>query len=290
MAGERPTGEVPIAGKRPAGRHVTLDAHAGPLRASLAEAWRFRGLSYRFAARDITLRYRQTSIGISWVVLQPLIAAGAFTIVFGKVAKLPSDGVSYLPFALSGLVFWTAFSSTIVKATGSLINNASLVSKVYFPRMVLPVSAVGAVLLDVLVGLLLLAAVMAVTGTPTTIFVLLLPVLLVGIIALAIGVGLLGAALSARYRDIVYILAAGLQAMLYVSPVGYGLSAVPHGLRPFYTFNPLSGFLEAARWAILGTASPSVGTMLYSGVLTVLVLFTGLFVFHRKQTEFADVL
>ena len=270
--------------------HVTVSAGAGPLSRGLVEAWRFRGLARRFASRDITLRYRQTSLGVGWVVLQPLLAAGAFTLVFGKIAKLPSDGVPYLPFALSGLVFWTMFSATISKVSASLIANQGLVSKVYFPRLVLPLSTLGTVLLDGMVGAALLAVVMVVGQVPTTLGVLLVPLFVLGVLALGLGVGLVGAAFSARYRDIVYVLTALLQAMLYISPVGYGLSAVPKSLRLFYALNPLSGYLEGARWLILGTAAPSVAALCYSVTTSALCLWIGTLLYHRKQVEFADVL
>lgn len=261
-----------------------------PLRVAVVEVYRFRSLVTRFAARDVTLRYRQTALGVVWVVLQPLLAAGAFTLVFGKVAKLPSDGVNYLSFALSGLVLWTAFSGTIAKSGASLVINAPLIAKVYFPRLALPLSTLGGVLFDAAIGMALLSVVMVFTGTSTSWTVVLLVPLLLGVLALSLGCGLIASALSARYRDVVFIVTAGLQVLLYVSPVGYGLSAVPDELRTIYAVNPLSGYLEGARWALFSTTPPSPGVMMYSLLMSLFALLFGGWLFNRRQVGFADVI
>ncbi|MDP9101176.1 MAG: ABC transporter permease [Actinomycetota bacterium] len=270
--------------------HSVLTASPGPLSTAIAEAWRFRSLLMRFAARDVTLRYRQTVLGVIWVILQPLMTAAAFALVYGKFANLPHDRVPYLVFALSGLVAWMAFSSAISKTSASLMINAALVSKVYFPRLVLPCSVLGTVILDALVGLVLVAVVMALTATGVSLAVLLLPVVLAGPLLLGLGLGLIGAALSARYRDVVLVISAGLQVLLLVSPVGYSHSAVPHSFRLFYDLNPMSGFLALTRWSLFGTASPTVATLTYDLVFTGLALLAGAWIFHRMQTDFADVL
>lgn len=272
-------------------RPVTiLTGRAPRLTDSLRELHQFRSLLFRFAGRDIVLRYRQTALGPVWVILQPLLAAGAFALVFGGVADLPSDGVAYLPFALSGMVLWTAFSANLNKSTSSLIANSSMVAKVYFPRLALPLSSVGGTAFDAGIGFGLLLAVALVTGTALSTTALLAPVVLVGTVLFSTGLGLMTCALSVAYRDMVFLTTAVLQVLLYVSPIGYGLSAVPDHLQIYFALNPLSGYLEAFRWCLLGTAPPGQWAVLYSMAATVAALGLGLRVFNRKQVSFADIL
>lgn len=256
----------------------------------LAEIWQFRGLLRQFTRRDVTLRYRQTALGVIWVVLQPLIAAGIFAIVFGRVAGLSSNGVPYVVFSYAGLLGWTMFSGYVTKASGSLVGNAALVSKVYFPRILLPLSAIGSTLLDFAVSLGLLSVLLAVTSTSPGWGLALLPVWVVLTLVLGTGIGLLAGSLAVRFRDVNYVLPVLVQFLLYASPVAYALSAVPHSLRPYFIANPLTGLLEAYRWSLLGTGSAPGAYVLYSAGFAVAALVIGWTAFARMERSFADVI
>ena len=258
---------------------------------NLKEVWQFRDLLLSLAGRDIKLRYRQTALGAAWVVLQPLIAAGVFSLVFGRVAKLPSDGLPYFLFSYAGLLAWNAFSGTLTKASTCLVGNSQLVSKIYFPRLVLPLSTLCSTLIDFGVALAMMAVLLVVYHITPHLGLLLLPVWLLLILMLALGFGLMAAALTVSYRDVQYVLPVLMQFALYASPIAYALSAVPHSLRPFYFLNPLSGLLEAFRWSLLGTPHHlEWGPVGYSAALAAGVFVAGAFAFKKMERKFADVI
>jgi lipopolysaccharide transport system permease protein len=271
-------------------QHLLLEPRRRWGLSDLAEVWQFRSLLAQLARRDITLRYRQTALGVVWVVLQPLIAAGLFAVVFGRVAGLKSNGVPYVVFSYAGLLAWTTFSTYLTKASASLVGNSGLVSKVYFPRIVLPLSTIAGVALDFVVSLALMAVLLGATGTSPGWGLVLLPVWLVLVLSLSAGLGLLMASLAVRYRDITYVLPVLVQFLLYASPVAYALSAVPHSLRPYFIANPMTGLLEAYRWSLLGVGSLNVGYVLYSAGFAILALALGWFAFARMERSFADVI
>jgi lipopolysaccharide transport system permease protein len=255
------------------------------------ELWEFRGLLARFAARDITLRYRQTALGAIWVVLQPLLGAGILTFVFGKVAGLPAPaGIPYFVFSLVGMVGWTAFSQVANRSSGSLVSNASLVQKVFFPRLLLPASTVLSTGVDIAVSLGLLVVLLAVEGIWAGAAIVTFPLWLALFVLLGLGLGLGAGAMMVRFRDVQYVLPVGVQLLLFLSPVAYSLDAVPAGARTLYELNPLAGILEGFRWSLLGTPAPTAGTIAYSAAASVLVLVVGLLIFNRMEQEFADVI
>ena len=274
----------------PARPFLTIQPTSGWQAINLRELWQFRDLLVTLAQRDVKLRYRQTALGALWVVLQPLMAAGIFSFVFGKVAKLPSDGLPYFLFSYAGLLGWNAFSATLGKSSGSLLGNAGLVSKVYFPRLVLPLSVVFSTLIDFAVALSLMAVLMVVYHVAPTAGLLLLPVWLALIILLAVGVGMYASALTVTYRDVQYVLPVLTQFLLYASPIAYAVSAVPPHLRFVYFLNPLSGLLEAFRWSLLGTGHLNIAQVGYSAGVTVLVFLGGAFSFKKMERKFADVI
>ena len=274
----------------PARPYLTIKPTSGWQAINLRELWQFRDLLLTLAQRDVKLRYRQTALGALWVLLQPLMAAGIFSFVFGKVAKLPSDGLPYFVFAYAGLLGWNAFSSTLTKASGCLLQNANLVSKVYFPRLVLPLSVVFSTLIDFAVALGLMVVLMAVYHVAPTAALLLLPVWLALIVLLAVGVGLYASALTVTYRDVQYVLPVVTQFLLYASPVAYAVSAVPAHLRLVYFVNPLSGLLEAFRWSLLGTGHLDARIVAYSVSVTLLVFAGGALSFKKMERKFADVI
>lgn len=258
-----------------------------PLR-TLREIWNYRDLFSALGVRDLRLRYRQTFLGIAWVVLQPLAAAGIFAFVFGTIARVSTDGQPYMLFALAALAGWNFFSSVLTRASTSLIQNPQLVTRVYFPRLILPLAVVPAALVDLLVTVVAFLGIAAMQGrTPTAAFVALpLVILLLGMLAL--GSGFAAAALAVRYRDVQYVLPVAIQLALYASPIAYSSSAVPARWQALYHANPLAAPLELIRWSLLGTPAPTVPHLAYSITVTFIVLLAGAWIFRRTERAFAD--
>jgi lipopolysaccharide transport system permease protein len=255
-----------------------------------AELWRFRDLCVALGRRDVTLRYRQTLLGVLWVVLQPLIAGGLFSIVFGKVARLPSEGRPYFVFAYAGFIAWSAFQSTLTRASSSLLAQSNLVSKVYFPRLVLPVSALFSSAVDFAVGLGSLAVLLAAFRLAPGLPLLTLPFWILLLHAMGLGLGALAAALSVRFRDLQHALPVLVQLLLYASPVAYAISAVPERLRPYFLLNPMSGVLDGFRWSVLGTTPPGAAAVALSVAGAGVALVAGAVVFARFERRLADVI
>ena len=254
------------------------------------ELWDSRFLLVRLARRDLTLRYRQTALGVTWVVLQPLLAAGVLSFVFGRVAKLSGEGVPYFALTMSGYVGWSCFSTIVSKASSSILANAGMISKVFFPRLLLPLSTVVSTLVDVAVAVGLLLGVLLVTGVGISIKILFIVPMLVGFSILAFGVGAAMSALAVPYRDINYVLPVVLQLLLYGSPIAYGLSNVPPSVRRFIDFNPLVGLLEGMRWASLPGREFPVSALVRSIIGGAVILVVGLLIFERVERDFADVI
>ena len=258
------------------------------------ELWRFRDLLLVLAGRDLKLRYRQTALGVAWVLFQPLLAAGIFAVVFGIIAGFRSADVPYFVFAYAGVVGWSAFSATVTRASTSIVSSAQLVSKIYFPRLILPFSAAVSALIDFVVAMAVMAALLVAYRVAPGIALLMLPVWLLTIVLLALGMGLIAAALMVRYRDVQHILPVLVPLLMYATPVAYpladALAALPPPLHVVLVLNPLSGVLEGFRASLLGTAGPSLPTAVYS-VATAIVVFTvGMIVFRTMERNFADVI
>lgn len=269
--------------------HLTIRPSRGWVAINFKELWQFRDLLVTLAGRDLKLRYKQTALGVIWVVLQPLLAAGVFSFVFGMVAKLPSSGIPYFVFSFAGLLGWNLFSSVLSKTTGCLVGNAHLISKVFFPRLILPLSSLGANFVDFAVAAVMMVVLLFIYQIVPSLMVLLLPVALMMLIAIALGIGLCTAALSVSYRDVQYIIPVFVQLLLYASPVAYSVSAVPEHLQWIYQLNPLTPPLELIRASLLGTDLPSVGPFMISVVFSVVILFVGLFSFKRLERKFSDI-
>jgi lipopolysaccharide transport system permease protein len=256
---------------------------------NLAEVWAFRDLLFTLAGRDLKVRYKQTFLGVAWVILQPLMAAGVFNIVFGMVAKMPSDGVPYLLFTFVGQLGWNMFANTVSKSSGSLVGNGHLISKVYFPRLVLPLSGLPSTFVDFAVAALMMVGLMVWYHWGPGTGLVFLPLWVAMLLAMALGIGLITAALTVSYRDVGYILPVMMQIAMYASPVPYSVKAVPESLRFFYDANPLSAVLEGFRWSLLNTQQPNWGLVGYAGAVAVVLLVTGAFMFKRMERKFADV-
>ena len=272
---------LPLVRIRPPSRWTSL---------GIQEIVEFRDLLGSLTMRDIKLRYKQTLLGVAWVVLQPLLAAGIFTFVFGLIAKLPSDGVPYFLFSFAGMLGWNLFSNILTRAGACLVTNANLISKVFFPRLVLPFSCLGSSLVDFAVSAVMMGLLMLCYRVSPGRAILLLPLWLLLLSAAGLGVGLWTAALSVSYRDVQYVLPVFVQCLLLSSPIPYGASAVPKKLLMFYYLNPLSAPLEACRWALLGTAPPPMKWLIYSASLSLAMLIFSLVAFKRMERKFADVI
>jgi lipopolysaccharide transport system permease protein len=237
------------------------------------------------------LRYRQTVLGVVWVILQPLLAAGILSFVFGNVAELPPPaGIPYFLFTLVGTVGWTAFSAVANRSSSSLVANAGLVQKAFFPRLLLPLSNTCSALVDVAVSLCLVAVVLLVQGAHSGLGIVTFPFWLATLVVIGLGLGLASSALMVRYRDVGYVLPVAVQFLLFLSPVAYTLDSVPPSTRTLYELNPLAGMLEGFRWSLLGTERPSAGLTAYCITSSVVVFVLGVLIFHRMERGFADVI
>lgn len=261
------------------------------LPANPGEIWDFRGLLVRFLSRDLTLRYRQTFLGMVWVLLQPLLGAGALSFVFGSVAGLNGpDGIPIFVLSFAGMTMWNLFATSTTRSSTSLLSNTALISKVFFPRLILPMSTLLSTLVDFLVALAVLAVLLVANHIFAGIALLTLPVWVILFAMCGLGLGSAAAALSVRYRDIQYILPVVLQFLPFVSPIGFTLADTPAGLRWLVLINPLTGLLEGARWALLGTPFPPAGVFAYSLIGTAVLFIGGIAVFARLERQFADVI
>jgi lipopolysaccharide transport system permease protein len=263
-------------------------------RASLRQYFRdlrnHRDLVRVLAARDLKLRYRQTALGVVWVLLQPILAAGVLSFVFGRIAKLPSDGVSSYVFTFAGMQVWTVINGTISRTTGAFLSNASLVSKVYFPRLILPLSALASVAVDFGVSVVLLIGLLYSSHLAPGLPFLLLPLWFLLAVVLAQALGLFLASLSVHYRDVGQITPVVLGLMLYASPIAYSASAVPKRYFVLYHLNPFAGIIEGARWALVGTPLPPTWTIVYASVLAVVLYLGAVVMLERLEHRFADVI
>lgn len=254
----------------------------------LGELWAYRELLYFFVWRDVKVRYKQTAIGIAWVVLQPLMTMGIFTLFFGRLAKLPSDGLPYPVFYFSALVPWVYFSGALQSCTNVVVDNQRVITKVYFPRLVLPLSAVVSGLVDFAIGFVVLFAVTTIYGIKPTLAALWLPVLLLLAVLTALGVGLWMSALNALYRDVRYVVPFLVQFWMFASPVAYPSSLVPQRWRWLYGLNPMAGVIDGFRWALTGHGVAPGPLMLASSSAVMLVFLGGLFFFQRMEGSVAD--
>jgi lipopolysaccharide transport system permease protein len=254
----------------------------------LAELWAYRELLIVLCARDIKVRYKQTVLGVAWAIIQPLMNMVVFSIIFGKVAKLPSDGYPYPIFLFAALLPWTFFSNSITASSNSLVGSANLISKVYFPRLIIPLSSIGASAFDFVISALLLLVLMPLYHVPVTLQLLLTPLLALGIALAALGVGIILAALNVVYRDFRYVVPFAVQLWMYATPVVYPAKLVPEKWRLFYALNPVAGLIEAFRAAVLGTRI-DFGAALLSLSVAVVLFIAGILYFERTERNFADV-
>lgn len=254
------------------------------------DIWRYRELFLFMAWRDILVRYKQTAIGIAWSVLRPFATMLVFTVIFGKLAKLPSNGVPYPIMVYVAMLPWQFFANSMTESSNSLIDNANLLTKVYFPRLIVPAGSVIVSLVDFFISGVILGGLMLWYRFVPDIRMLLLPFFLLMAFMASFGIGLWFSALNVKYRDFRYVIPFLAQFGLYISPVGFSSSIVPQEWRFLYFLNPMVGVIDGFRWAILGNAFPiSWPGLLLSALLTALILAGGLLYFRRMERTFADV-
>jgi lipopolysaccharide transport system permease protein len=256
-----------------------------------ADLWRYRELFYFLAWRDVLVRYKQTVIGVAWSVIRPLLTMIVFTVVFGKLAKLPSEGVPYPILVYAAMLPWQFFANSLSESSMSLVGNANLISKVYFPRLVIPASSIIVSFVDFLISFAILVILMVWYAFLPSWRLLTLPLFIVMAFAASFGVGLWITSLNVKYRDFRYIIPFIVQFGLYVSPVGFSSTIIPEKWRLLYSINPMVGVIDGFRWAILGGASKLYWPgFLLSLALVILVLITGIWYFRKTEKTFADII
>jgi lipopolysaccharide transport system permease protein len=267
---------------------IRIEPPHGLFELRVREVWAYRELMYFFVWRDLKVRYKQTVVGVAWVIIQPLLSMGVFTIFFGRLAKLPSDGLPYPVFYFSALVPWTYFSTALQSCTSVVVDNQRVITKVYFPRLVLPLSAVVSGLVDFAIGFVVLIVVTAIYGIKPTLAALWLPLLLFLAVLTALAVGLWMSALNALYRDVRYVVPFLVQVWMFASPVAYPSSLVPLRWRWLYGLNPMAGVIGGFRWALTGHGQAPGALLLASSAMVLAVLLAGFFFFQRMEGAIAD--
>lgn len=257
--------------------------------ADLLEVWHYRDLLVELMKRDIRLRYRQTALGVIWVVLQPLLGAIIFSVV-GKAARLPVGDVPMLAYSFASLLAWNLFQAILTKSGNCLVGNTQLVSKIFFPRLILPLSVVPGALLDALIATVVFSVIAVILGVKATAMLVLFPIGMLGIMLLAIGAGILVSALTVPYRDVQHILPVLVQLLFWGSPVIVPASLYTGKLVWFMLLNPMSGYLELVRASLLGTTLPSGNLLAISIGTTIVMLITGITVFRSMERTFADII
>jgi lipopolysaccharide transport system permease protein len=269
---------------------LTLRPSKGWVSLKLRELWRFRELLYFLMWRDIKVRYKQTVIGAAWAIIQPFMTMVVFSLFFGRLAGIPSDGLPYPIFSYAALVPWTFFAAGLANASNSLVGSANLIKKIYFPRLVIPISTVLSGIVDFLLAFAVLLIMMVAFGIAPTANVIFLPFFLLLALITALGVGLWLSAMNVQFRDIRYVVPFLTQFWLFATPIAYPSSLIRNEtLRALYGINPMAGVVEGFRWALLGTETAPSGILIISSVAAVLLLVSGAFYFRRMEKTFADV-
>ena len=255
----------------------------------LSELWEYRELLQFLVWRDVKVRYKQTVLGAAWAVMQPLFMMVVFTLFFGRLAKVPSDGISYPVFTFCALIPWQLFANALTESGNSLIGNQNLITKVYFARLVIPLAAVLSGFVDFLIAFAILVGMMLYYGIVPGWLVLMLPAFVLLAILTALAVGLWLSALNVKYRDVRYTMNFLVQFWLFATPVAYPSSIVPEKWRALYAINPMVSVVEGFRWVLLGKSAPSGGMLLVSVIVVGVLLVGGLYYFRRMEQDFADV-
>lgn len=280
LPGDAPPAPLPVTRIQRSGSWVSLN---------LDEIWRYRELLYFLTWRDVIVRYKQTALGASWAILQPVLTMMVFSLVFGRLSSIPSDGIPYPLFSFAALVPWMFFANGLTQSSNSLVGSANLIQKVYFPRLIIPAASVLGGMVDFLLAFVILLGMMAYYGISPTINVLWLPAFLLLALATSLGVGLWLSALNVRFRDVRYVVPFITQFWLFATPIAYPSSLLQQPWRTLYGLNPMAGVIEGVRWALLGTKTAPGPMIIASTVAAVLLLAGGAYYFRRMERAFADI-
>jgi lipopolysaccharide transport system permease protein len=256
---------------------------------NLRELWEYRELLFFFAWRDIKVRYRQTVLGVLWAIIQPFLTMVIFSLFFGRLANIPSDGVPYPVFSFAALVPWTFFSNALTQASNSLVLSGNMLKKIYFPRLALPIATVLAGVVDFALAFIVLLGIMLFYGLVPTVNIIWLPFFALLALVTSIGVSLWLSAMNVQFRDVRYTIPFLTQAWLFVTPIAYPSSLLPEPVRIIYGLNPMAGVVEGFRWALLGTDTAPGPMLIVSSVVALILLVSGAFYFRRMEQSFADV-
>jgi len=282
-------GGIAEMGTRKVKSKLIIEPKHGWAALNYKEIWLYRELLYFLAWRDLKVRYKQTVIGVGWAILQPFLTMIVFSVVFGRLVGVSSDGIPYPVFVYAGLVPWTFFATAMSQSGTSLVSNSHLISKVYFPRLILPMAAVIPAAVDFVFAFLVLLGLMFWYGIAPTAAVITLPLFLLLAFLTALGVGVWLSALDVKYRDIRYLIPFLTQFWLFVTPVAYPSSYIPAEWRLFYALNPMVGVVEGFRWALLGQSFELGGMVFVSTGVSIALLVSGLYYFKRMERQFADL-
>ncbi len=269
--------------------HLRIEPSRGFVGIKLKELWEYRELLYFLIWRDIKVRYKQTALGVLWAVIQPVMTMIVFSIFFGKLGKMSSDGLPYPIFSFAALVPWTLFSNGLTQGTSSLVGSSNLIKKVYFPRLIIPTATVFAGVVDFVVAFGVLLLMMLYYGITPTINTLWLPAFLLLTLVTSLGISLWFSALNVQYRDVKYVIPFLTQIWLFATPIAYSSSLLGEPWRTVYGLNPMVGVVEGFRWALLGTNTQPGIMVLVSSIVALLLLVSGAFYFRRMEKNFADV-
>ena len=269
--------------------HIRIEPPRGWIPLNLRDLWEYRELLYFLAWRDIKVRYKQTVLGASWAILQPFFTMVVFSLFFGKLAGIPSEGLPYPIFSYAALVPWQFFANGLTSSSDSLVSSANLISKVYFPRLVIPMAAVGSGIVDFGLAFLVLLGMMAFYGIVPTANVVWLPLLLLLALVTSLGSGLWLTAMNVQFRDVRYMVPFLVNAWMFATPIAYPSSLLDEPWRTLYGINPMAGVVEGFRWALLGTDTQPGSMVLVSSVVAVGLLVSGAYYFRRMEKTFADV-
>jgi lipopolysaccharide transport system permease protein len=268
---------------------TVIEPKKGWIPIDLKELMHYRELLLFLTWRDILVRYKQTALGVAWAVIQPIVTMIIFSLIFGKFGKLPSGGVPYPVFTFTALLPWNLFASSLTRATTSVVGSANMVKKIYFPRMLIPVSSTLSPLVDFAISLVVLFGLMACYHVPFGWGLLLIPLLVLITLFVALGVGFWLSALNVKYRDVGHAIPFVIQAWMYASPVAYAIALIPLKWQPIYAMNPMVGVINGFRWAILGTGHLPRNTVMLSLAVGLVILVSGAFYFRRMEKTFSDV-
>lgn len=267
-----------------------IEAGRSRFSVNVGEIIQYRDLLFMLAYRDYKVRYAQTALGFLWALMQPLLTLLIFILVFDKAVKVETGDIPYPVFAMTGMWAWSYFSYVIMQAGSSIVSSQALVTKIYFPRLIIPVSKSIVGFIDFMITFLMLLVLMMWYGFPPASNIIALPLMVIAVILLALATGIWLSALTIRFRDIQYVIPFLVQIGLYVSPVGYPSSRIPDDLKTLYYLNPMAGLIDGFRWAMLGTPLPETKYLAYSGAIIIALLISGLYYFQRTERRIADII